>query len=79
LIQEELNLLRNEGAEEYVARKMERIGKLEPKVHAFITLRSQEELVREVKENQGKGKLGGILVAVKDNISTYGLRTTCAS
>ncbi len=79
MIQEELNLLRNEGAEEYVARKMERIGKLEPKVHAFITLRSQEELVREVKENQGKGKLGGILVAVKDNISTYGLRTTCAS
>ncbi|BCU71129.1 Asp-tRNA(Asn)/Glu-tRNA(Gln) amidotransferase subunit GatA [Stygiolobus caldivivus] len=68
------------NAEEYVEKVYERIGKVENKVRAFITLRPKEEVLKEVKESlTRKGKLRGVLIAVKDNISTKGLRTTCAS
>jgi aspartyl-tRNA(Asn)/glutamyl-tRNA(Gln) amidotransferase subunit A len=66
--------------EEYVYKVYENINKLEPKLNAFITLRPLEEVINEVKEKLKSGKeLAGVLVAVKDNISTMNLRTTCAS
>ena len=46
--------------------------KLNPTINAYITLLEPEDK-REVKE------LKGLALAVKDNISTKGIRTTCAS
>ncbi|BFH74339.1 Asp-tRNA(Asn)/Glu-tRNA(Gln) amidotransferase subunit GatA [Sulfurisphaera javensis] len=66
--------------EEYVEKTYEKINRLEPKIRAFITIREKEEVKKEIKEKiRSKGKLAGILIAIKDNISTKGIRTTCAS
>jgi aspartyl-tRNA(Asn)/glutamyl-tRNA(Gln) amidotransferase subunit A len=71
----------NISPEEYVEKTYEIIEKVEKKIHAFITIRPKEEVLKEVKEKvkQREGKLAGVLIAVKDNISTKGIRTTCAS
>lgn len=47
------------------------------KFNSFITLRKWEDVEREVKRS--KGPLKGIIIPVKDNISTKGILTTCAS
>lgn len=62
-----------------------RIGEVEEKVQAFLTL--DEEKARETAKkmddklgtDEAKGLLFGIPIGVKDNIVTKGLRTTCAS
>ena len=70
---------------EYIDKTYEVISKIEPEVKAYITLKSKEEVLKEAeaiisKIKSGKaGLLAGCLVAVKDNIVTKGLRTTCAS
>jgi aspartyl-tRNA(Asn)/glutamyl-tRNA(Gln) amidotransferase subunit A len=70
----------NLDPEEYVAKTFEKINKLDKKINAFITLRDEEEVKKEVKESIKRGgKLAGVLIAVKDVISTKGIRTTCAS
>jgi len=65
-------------------RALERIEET-GKLNAFITvdkegvIRRAEELKRRIRAGGKTGRLAGLLVAVKDNISTRGLRTTCAS
>jgi len=65
---------------------LERIGRVEKKINAFITLRSKDELLQEakikdrlLKEGKARGLLFGLPIAIKDNISTKNLRTTCGS
>ncbi|MEB3805971.1 MAG: Asp-tRNA(Asn)/Glu-tRNA(Gln) amidotransferase subunit GatA [Desulfurococcales archaeon] len=64
---------------------LDRIKRLEPEVNAFITLEDPEKLRRLAEEShrrikQGKARrLEGVLVAVKDNISTDWLPTTAGS
>ncbi|HID80622.1 MAG TPA: Asp-tRNA(Asn)/Glu-tRNA(Gln) amidotransferase subunit GatA [Ignisphaera sp.] len=68
---------------DYVDAIYDRIERVEPKVRAYITIRSRDEVHKDVdmliKSGNYEGPLFGILVAVKDNISTRGIRTTCAS
>jgi len=45
--------------------------------NAFITLRGWDEIEDVVRKSDGP--LKGVLIPVKDNISTKGIRTTCAS
>ncbi|VVB85196.1 Amidase [uncultured archaeon] len=67
------------SSEEIVADYLERIGK--SKLNAFIYTASEIALSRakEIDENDIEGPLAGIPVAIKDNISTKGIQTTCAS
>jgi len=71
--------------ESYVEAYYVRIERREAKVRAFITLRPMDEVIEEVKRSVERlrsgrhGRLEGILIAVKDNISTMGIRTTCGS
>lgn len=70
----------NLDPEEYVERTFEKLRRIENKVRAFITIRDKEEVKKEVKEKiKSNGRLSGVLIAIKDNISTKGIRTTCAS
>lgn len=68
-----------------VAESYKRIGEVDDKVQAFLTL--DEEKAREsakkfddrLSTDDQKGLLFGMPIGVKDNIVTNGLRTTCAS
>ena len=58
----------------------------EPKVQAYITIRDRDELLSEAEKIDERrlngdniGKLAGLPVAVKDNVCTKGLLTSCAS
>jgi aspartyl-tRNA(Asn)/glutamyl-tRNA(Gln) amidotransferase subunit A len=72
-------------ASEIVESVYQRIKTVEPEVQSYITL-AEETAVAQAKTvdallAQGKKlpPLAGIPIAIKDNISTAGLRTTCAS
>lgn len=72
-------------AEEYVWSIIERIERVERKVHAFITLNKENalddarEIDKKIRTKEDAGSLAGVTVGIKDNISTHGLKTTCAS
>jgi len=69
---------------ERVHRTLEKIEETR-ELNAFVTvdaegaLRKAEEIKERIKRGDKLGKLAGLLVAVKDNISTRGVRTTCSS
>lgn len=72
-------------AEEYVISILKRIEEVEPKVHSFITLDTEGALSsaklidKKIREKEDIGQLAGVTVGIKDNISTKGITTTCAS
>ncbi len=71
--------------EEVVQILLERIKKVENKINAFITICEDEayqqakKIDKKIADREKVGKLVGIPVAVKDNISTKNIRTTCGS
>ncbi len=64
---------------------LNRISKVEPKVGSYITINSDEALKRaeEIQDKINRGEalspLAGIPMALKDNMCTEGVPTTCAS
>jgi aspartyl-tRNA(Asn)/glutamyl-tRNA(Gln) amidotransferase subunit A len=73
------------SAVDYVSSLIKTVEHVESRLHSFITLDTDKALSSaklidgKVKENEDIGQLGGIVVGIKDNISTKGIRTTCAS
>ncbi len=71
--------IRADSSEEIVAQYLDRIS--QSKLNAFIYVAGESALSRakEIDENDIEGPLAGIPVAIKDNISTKCIQTTCAS
>lgn len=71
--------------EEAVTAALDEIEKREAQVHSFVTV-DREGALKRAKEVQAKinageltGPLAGVPVAIKDNMCTKGLLTTCSS
>ena len=68
-----------------VKASLEQIKKLEPVVHAYVTvdeegaLKRAEEVQRLIDDGTLTGPLAGVPVAIKDNMCTKNLLTTCSS
>ncbi len=64
---------------------LDRIDQVEDKVKAYVTVTADIALqrAREIDERISKGEdvgpLGGVPIAIKDNMSTKGILTTCSS
>ncbi len=73
------------SSEELTRAYLERIDKCENDINAFITVTQQKAIDDAVlsdkrrKNGEAIGVLDGIPIAIKDNICTAGIRTTCAS
>ncbi len=70
----------------YIEEVYANIERYEVSLGAYITIRDKDDVIRDaleiekkVKRGERVGKLAGVVVAVKDNICTAGIRTTCAS
>jgi len=80
-----LVLRRDVSSVELVRRALERIGRDQPRLNAFLTLMADAALERarrldeELAAGVYRGPFHGIPVAVKDVFSTRGVRTTCGS
>ena len=73
------------SVEEFVAKTIDRIKKVEDKVHAYITLDDKNALEqarvidKKIRTKEKVGSCLGMPISIKDNICTAGLKTTCAS
>lgn len=78
-VAEWMEKVEEQGCYAAISEMLERIEK--SKLNAYITVCKDHALKQAEEYDRGKlkGKLAGIPVAVKDNISTRGVKTTCAS
>jgi aspartyl-tRNA(Asn)/glutamyl-tRNA(Gln) amidotransferase subunit A len=79
-------LIRKERSSlEITQEALDRIQALEPKVHSFLSVTSEEALEQarqvdaKIAAGEEIGLLAGIPIGIKDNMCTKGIRTTCAS
>ena len=70
---------------EVTAAFLARTEQLEPSVNAFVTVLAQQAIKRaekldmRVAAGEDIGPLGGVPIALKDNLCATGIRTTCSS
>src|SRR5688572_18987432 len=64
-----------------IAKTLDSAEKLNPELNSFLSIERAhaEQRVSEVEDNGTDLKLRGLAIAVKDNICTKGLQTTCGS
>lgn len=73
------------GVVEAVKASLDRIEKVDGEIHGFVTVNNDGALARAkavqglIDEGKLRGPLAGVPVAVKDNMCTKGLLTTCSS
>ncbi len=73
------------GVAEAAKASLEQIGALEPEIHAYVTvdednaLKKAAEIQKRIDSGELTGPLAGVPAAVKDNLCTEGLLTTCSS
>jgi len=76
-----LRRVEESSAEDVVAEHLEQIHK--SKFNTFITVAEDQSLQRarliDSGESESNGRLSGVPIAIKDNMSTTGILTTCAS
>ncbi|MEO1401357.1 MAG: Asp-tRNA(Asn)/Glu-tRNA(Gln) amidotransferase subunit GatA [Cyanobacteria bacterium J06635_1] len=64
---------------------IDKVQALEPKLHSFLTVTADRALVQaqqvdaKIAAGEPIGPLAGVPIALKDNLCTQGIRTTCAS
>jgi len=73
------------SAQEVVQRHLDALARIDPELHAFVTVLEDQALAAAaavdtvVAAGRDPGPLAGVPVAVKDNMCTRGVRTTCSS
>ena len=73
------------GVMEAAEAALSSIRQKEPQIHAFVTIdekglkKRAKEVQKQIDEGSLKGPLAGVPVAVKDNLCTKDLLTTCSS
>jgi len=77
-------LRREVSAEEITMSILDRISAIEPEIHAYVTVSDTaivraKEIDARLKAKQPVGELCGVPVAVKDNMCTLQMPTTCSS
>src|SRR3990172_1816038 len=70
--------------EEFISKTIERINKVEPSIHAYISLNNDaisqaKQIDKKLKAKENVGSCLGMPISIKDNICTKGMKTTCAS
>lgn len=76
-VSQTLEAIRNSSTAEVINKCIDRIEN--STFNTFITLAKESALEEAGKVEEHSGPLAGVPVAIKDNISTRGIRTTCAS
>ncbi len=74
----------NISAEDFVASTIERIDKIDEKLHAFLQVNSDavkqaRDIDKKIKSGQKVGACFGMPMSIKDNICIKDSKTTCAS
>ncbi len=67
----------NKGAT--IAKALDNAEKLNPELNSFLSIERDHAKVRIQEAEKTNGPLNGVAIAVKDNICTKGLQTTCGS
>jgi len=73
------------SSKELVQEKISRINQLDPTLNSFLTLNTEKALKNADRIDQLRASgenlppLAGIPLAIKDNLCTKGIKTTCAS